>query len=175
MYATLVVANHMIVSYCQQQVQCVVCGLERHKSLLSTRLVTAALFANEIRRPGNPAPCGFVDSRIGVRELQGQDLAAPTFCVPVLSLPHLTRKTPDLHTSRIACRSGFKVQPARRLRTCAKAKKTYEGLDKDSLVQSGVFPVERWSMPRKVCRNCSVVPRVLEGRGKAVMIIEARK
>ncbi|MQL99165.1 hypothetical protein Taro_031886 [Colocasia esculenta] len=53
----------------------------------------------------NPAPCGFVDSRIGVRELQGQDLAAPTFRVPVLSLPHLIRKTPDLHTSRITCRS----------------------------------------------------------------------
>ncbi|MQM01466.1 hypothetical protein Taro_034220, partial [Colocasia esculenta] len=41
------------------------------------------------------------------------------------------------------------VQLARRLRTCAKAKKTYGGLDKDSLVQSGVFSVERWSMPRE--------------------------
>ncbi|MQM20902.1 hypothetical protein Taro_053932 [Colocasia esculenta] len=38
--------------------------------------------------------------------------------------------------------TGFKVQPARRLRTYAKAKKTYGGLDKDFLVQSGVFSVE---------------------------------
>ncbi|MQL77723.1 hypothetical protein Taro_010139 [Colocasia esculenta] len=37
----------------------------------------------------------------------------------------------------------LQVQPARRLRTCAKAKKTYRGLDKESLVQSGVFPMER--------------------------------
>ncbi|MQL89274.1 hypothetical protein Taro_021840 [Colocasia esculenta] len=43
------------------------------------------------------------------------------------------------------------VQPARRLRTCAKAKKTYGGLDKDSLAQSGVFSVERWSMSREKC------------------------
>ncbi|MQL95779.1 hypothetical protein Taro_028451 [Colocasia esculenta] len=45
--------------------------------------------------------------------------------------------------------TGVKVQPTHRLRTCAKAKKTYGGLDEDSLVQLGVFPVERWSMPRK--------------------------
>ncbi|MQL89186.1 hypothetical protein Taro_021759 [Colocasia esculenta] len=36
-----------------------------------------------------------------------------------------------------------RVQPARRLRTCAKAKKTYRGLDKESLAQSRVFPMER--------------------------------
>ncbi|MQM07310.1 hypothetical protein Taro_040148 [Colocasia esculenta] len=42
-----------------------------------------------------------------------------------------------------------KVQPARRLRTCVKAKKTYRGLDKESLVQSEVFSVERWSKPRE--------------------------
>ncbi|MQM00975.1 hypothetical protein Taro_033720 [Colocasia esculenta] len=39
--------------------------------------------------------------------------------------------------------TGFRVQPSRRIRTCAKAKKTYGGLDKESLVQSGVFLVER--------------------------------
>ncbi|MQM21351.1 hypothetical protein Taro_054390 [Colocasia esculenta] len=43
----------------------------------------------------------------------------------------------------------LKVQPAHRQRTCAKAKKTYEGLDKESLAQSRVFPMERWSMPRE--------------------------
>ncbi|MQM21046.1 hypothetical protein Taro_054078, partial [Colocasia esculenta] len=41
------------------------------------------------------------------------------------------------------------VQPAPRLRTCAKVKKTYEGLDKESLAQSRVFPMERWSMSRE--------------------------
>ncbi|MQM15442.1 hypothetical protein Taro_048384 [Colocasia esculenta] len=35
--------------------------------------------------------------------------------------------------------------------------------------QSRVFPVERWSKSRKKCvENGSVVPRVLEGRGKTV-------
>ncbi|MQM15613.1 hypothetical protein Taro_048560 [Colocasia esculenta] len=43
----------------------------------------------------------------------------------------------------------FQVQPARRLRTCAKAKKTYRGLDKESLTQSRVFPMERWSKSRE--------------------------
>ncbi|MQL90971.1 hypothetical protein Taro_023574 [Colocasia esculenta] len=33
---------------------------------------------------------------------------------------------------------------------CAKAKETYGGLDKKSLIQSGVFPMERWSIPRKL-------------------------
>ncbi|MQL96399.1 hypothetical protein Taro_029072 [Colocasia esculenta] len=45
--------------------------------------------------------------------------------------------------------TGFRVQPARRLRTCAKAKKTYGGLDKESLAQSGIFLMERWFMSRK--------------------------
>ncbi|MQL85356.1 hypothetical protein Taro_017868 [Colocasia esculenta] len=36
---------------------------------------------------------------------------------------------------------------------CAKAKKTYGDLDKESLAQSGVFPVERWSMSREVCKT----------------------
>ncbi|MQM13872.1 hypothetical protein Taro_046799 [Colocasia esculenta] len=37
------------------------------------------------------------------------------------------------------------VQPALRQWTYAKAKKTYGGLDKESLVQSRVFPMESWS------------------------------
>ncbi|MQL87510.1 hypothetical protein Taro_020057, partial [Colocasia esculenta] len=51
--------------------------------------------------------------------------------------------------------------------TYAKAKKTYGGLDKESLVQSRVFSVERWSKSREKCvENGSVVPRVFEGREK---------
>ncbi|MQM21423.1 hypothetical protein Taro_054463 [Colocasia esculenta] len=46
-----------------------------------------------------------------------------------------------------------KVQSASRLRTCAKAKKTYGGLDKESLVELRVFPMERWSMSRKCVEN----------------------
>ncbi|MQL97338.1 hypothetical protein Taro_030036 [Colocasia esculenta] len=42
-----------------------------------------------------------------------------------------------------------RVQPTRRLRTCAKAKNTYGGLDKESLVLSGVFPTKRWSKPKE--------------------------
>ena len=54
---------------------------------------------------------------------------------------------------------------------CAKAKETHGGLDKESLVQSRVFPVERWSKSREKCvENRSVVPRVLEGRGKMVTV-----
>ncbi|MQL99516.1 hypothetical protein Taro_032241 [Colocasia esculenta] len=45
--------------------------------------------------------------------------------------------------------TGLGVQLARWLRTCAKAKETYGGLDKESLVQSGVFLIERSSMPRE--------------------------
>ncbi|MQL71493.1 hypothetical protein Taro_003779 [Colocasia esculenta] len=45
--------------------------------------------------------------------------------------------------------SPCRVQPVRRQWTCAKAKKTYGDLDKESLTQSGVFPVERWSMSRE--------------------------
>ncbi|MQM14874.1 hypothetical protein Taro_047808 [Colocasia esculenta] len=40
------------------------------------------------------------------------------------------------------------VQPARRQWTYSKAKKTYGGLDKESLAQSRVFPMERWSKLR---------------------------
>ncbi|MQL94506.1 hypothetical protein Taro_027164 [Colocasia esculenta] len=36
---------------------------------------------------------------------------------------------------------------------CAKAKKTYGGLDKESLAQSGVFPVEKWSMSRECVKT----------------------
>ncbi|MQL85465.1 hypothetical protein Taro_017991 [Colocasia esculenta] len=43
--------------------------------------------------------------------------------------------------------------PARQQWTFAKAKETYGGLDKESLVWSRVFPTERWSMPRKKCRD----------------------
>ncbi|MQM02181.1 hypothetical protein Taro_034940 [Colocasia esculenta] len=49
--------------------------------------------------------------------------------------------------------SGVRVQQARRLRTCAKAKKTYGGLDKESLAQSRVFSMETWSMLRKCVEN----------------------
>ncbi|MQL81451.1 hypothetical protein Taro_013908 [Colocasia esculenta] len=42
-----------------------------------------------------------------------------------------------------------RVQPARWLRTCAKAKKTYRGLDEESLAQSRVFHMERWSKSRE--------------------------
>ncbi|MQL86400.1 hypothetical protein Taro_018932 [Colocasia esculenta] len=46
---------------------------------------------------------------------------------------------------------AWPVQPARRLRTCAKAKKTYGGLDKESLAQSRVFLMERSSKSREKC------------------------
>ncbi|MQL68414.1 hypothetical protein Taro_000677 [Colocasia esculenta] len=52
-------------------------------------------------------------------------------------------------------RRDHKIQPARRQWTCTKTKETYGGLDKESLAQSGVFPVERWSMPRE-CVETSV-------------------
>ncbi|MQL89306.1 hypothetical protein Taro_021877 [Colocasia esculenta] len=56
-----------------------------------------------------------------------------------------------LNTDKNSCTAlgRVPVKPARRVRTCAIAKETYGGLDKESLVQSGVFPMERWSMPRE--------------------------
>ncbi|MQL94987.1 hypothetical protein Taro_027653 [Colocasia esculenta] len=45
--------------------------------------------------------------------------------------------------------SRVNVQPARQQWTCAKAKKTYGGFNKESLAQSRVFPMERWSKSRE--------------------------
>ncbi|MQL77177.1 hypothetical protein Taro_009585, partial [Colocasia esculenta] len=53
-------------------------------------------------------------------------------------------------------------------RTCAKAKETYGGLDKDSLVQSRVFPVERWSKSREVCRKRVRRASSARSRGKTI-------
>ncbi|MQM21799.1 hypothetical protein Taro_054844 [Colocasia esculenta] len=66
----------------------------------------------------------------------------------------------------LGCNGFLKVQPARRLRMCAKAKKTYGGLDKESLAQSRVFPMERWFKSREssIATGVPIAVQVATGR-----------